>query len=320
MKKIVIATLICAALMVGGSLAYAAMDTSTPEKAAQTCYEHHEFGAEPVDVAKTSDGADVLAQVSWGANDFGWCYLALDRQATKLLRDHTSGSLIYPTPTPEPTPSPAEQTIIDNYPDFYTCAIAGSLDCQHPTLLPQPTPSPAEQTIINNYPDFYTCAITGSLGCQHPTPTPEPEPTETPEETDGPPIGQGNECLTTTGCSFGFFDVPGDLFLKVGIDIAPGKWNSGYEGPGDRSCYAVRLSEEVTTHPNYTDEVDELFGYRRTSWITWFSDLLLVQLPSGRYTDHESVIEKKSTDYVYGPRSFQIEIQPTDYAVIIRHC
>ncbi|WP_419844728.1 hypothetical protein [Candidatus Poriferisocius sp.] len=284
MKRIVIAILVCGALMVGGSLAYAAIDTSTPEKAAQACSEHHGFGAEPVDVAKTSDGSEVLAQVSWGANDFGWCYLILDGQATRLLRDHSSGSLAYSTPTPAPTPSPAEQTIIDNYPTFYACA------------------------------------VTGSRECQHPTPTPVPEPTVTPDETDETPIGQGNECLTTTGCSFSFFDVPGGLFLRVGIDIAPGKWNSDYEGAGERSCYALRLNEKLTTHPNYTDEVDESFGYRRTSWTSWFGDLLLVQLPSGRYTNHESVIERKSTDYVYGPRSFQIEIQPTDYAVIILHC
>ena len=285
MKRIVIVILGCAAFIVGGSLAYAAMDTSMPEKAAQACFEHHEFGAEPVDVAKTSDGAEVLAQVSWGANDHGWCYLALDKQTTKVLRDHASGALAYPTPTSEPTLSPAEQAIIDNYPDFYACAKTGSHDCRHPT-----------------------------------TEAPATEPTATPDEAEEPPKGQGHECLTTTGCSFSFFDVPGSLILRVGIDIAPGKWNSDYEGPGERSCLAVRLNERVTTHPNYTDEVDELFGYRSTSWTTWFSDLLLVQLPSGRYTNHESVIEEKSTDYVYGPSSFQIEIQPTDYAVIIRHC
>lgn len=87
-----------------------------------------------------SSGAEVLAQVSWGANDYGLCYLVLDGQATKVLRDHALGSLTYPTPTPEPTPSPAEQAIIDNYPDYYTCAIAGSRDCQHPP--PEPTAEP----------------------------------------------------------------------------------------------------------------------------------------------------------------------------------
>lgn len=143
-----------------------------------------------------------------------------------------------------------------------------------------------------------------------------PEPVSAPEQS----AAYGHSCLVTDGCSFSYFGVPGGRPLKVNTDIAPGKWNSDYEGPGDNSCHAVRLSAAVTSHPNYTDEVNTLHGVEFSAWTTWFSDLLLVQQPSGRYTEHESVIEHKNTDYVYGPRQFQIEIKPTDYAVIITYC
>lgn len=49
------------------------------------CFEHHRFGAEPVDVAKTADRQTVLARLSWGF-DSGICFLALDSAAIDTLR------------------------------------------------------------------------------------------------------------------------------------------------------------------------------------------------------------------------------------------
>ena len=54
--------------------------------AAQRCFEHHKFGAQPVDVAKTTDRQTVLAQVSWGYHDAIGCYLTLDAAALAALR------------------------------------------------------------------------------------------------------------------------------------------------------------------------------------------------------------------------------------------
>lgn len=56
------------------------------QSAAQRCFEHHNFGAQPVDVAKTADGSAVLAQTSWNWHDAIGCYLSLDQQALATLR------------------------------------------------------------------------------------------------------------------------------------------------------------------------------------------------------------------------------------------
>ncbi len=66
-------------------------DTSeiTPE-AAQSCSQHHGFGAAPVDIAKTEDLSEVLAQAQWGYNaQIGICYLVLDEGALAILRGHS---------------------------------------------------------------------------------------------------------------------------------------------------------------------------------------------------------------------------------------
>ena len=55
--------------------------------AAALCSQHHGFGAQPVDVAKTADGTRVLAQVQWGYSaPGGFCYLVLDDDAVDTLR------------------------------------------------------------------------------------------------------------------------------------------------------------------------------------------------------------------------------------------
>ena len=54
--------------------------------ASRRCFEHHRFGAEPVDVAKTADGQTVLARLNWGRNESIGCYLALDSSAINTLR------------------------------------------------------------------------------------------------------------------------------------------------------------------------------------------------------------------------------------------
>ncbi len=50
------------------------------------CFEHHRFGAEPVDVAKTADNQTALARLSWGYDDSIGCFLAFDAAAVNTLR------------------------------------------------------------------------------------------------------------------------------------------------------------------------------------------------------------------------------------------
>ena len=54
--------------------------------AAQRCFEHHRFGAQPVDIAKSADGQTVLARGQSGWHDSIGCYLTLDDTALTTLR------------------------------------------------------------------------------------------------------------------------------------------------------------------------------------------------------------------------------------------
>ena len=64
----------------------AAAQGGSEPTAAQRCFEHHKFGAQPVDVAKSADRQTVLAQVSWGYHDAIGCYLTLDDTALAALQ------------------------------------------------------------------------------------------------------------------------------------------------------------------------------------------------------------------------------------------
>ena len=54
--------------------------------AADRCFGVHRFGQQPVDVAKSGDGSQVLAQARWGYHDSIGCYLVLDDTAVGVLR------------------------------------------------------------------------------------------------------------------------------------------------------------------------------------------------------------------------------------------
>ena len=71
------------------------------QSVAERCFERHQFGAQPVDVAKTADGQTVLAQTSWGYHDSIGCYLSLDDSALAALRA---------APPPQELPSAATQS------------------------------------------------------------------------------------------------------------------------------------------------------------------------------------------------------------------
>ena len=66
--------------------ATAAAQGGSEPTAAQRCFEHHKFGAQPVDVAKSADRQTVLAQVSWGYHPSIGCYLTLDDTALATLQ------------------------------------------------------------------------------------------------------------------------------------------------------------------------------------------------------------------------------------------
>ena len=58
------------------------------DTATDRCSEYHRFGAQPVDIAKTTDLSRVLARASWGYTS-GICYLTLDAAAIGILRANT---------------------------------------------------------------------------------------------------------------------------------------------------------------------------------------------------------------------------------------
>ena len=61
-------------------------DDTGDNASAQQCFAAHQFGAQPVDVAKTADGQTVLAQLNWGHHESIGCYLTLDQAALGVLQ------------------------------------------------------------------------------------------------------------------------------------------------------------------------------------------------------------------------------------------
>ena len=60
--------------------------TEPEEDAATRCFAKHEFGAQPVDVAKSADKTTVLAQLSWGFHESIGCFLTIDEAALATLQ------------------------------------------------------------------------------------------------------------------------------------------------------------------------------------------------------------------------------------------
>ena len=86
LRLLVCMAVLAAGLAVGGGSPAAVAQSGNPQSVAQRCFEHHKFGAQPVDVAKAADGQTVLAQTSWNWHDAIGCYLTLDDSALAVLR------------------------------------------------------------------------------------------------------------------------------------------------------------------------------------------------------------------------------------------
>ena len=95
-------TAIAAVLIATAGLGVAGTGTALAVSAAEVCSDHHDFGLEPVPVAKTADGATELARVQWRWNESIGCYLSLDNQAISTLRAHAA-ELTPPTATSDET-------------------------------------------------------------------------------------------------------------------------------------------------------------------------------------------------------------------------
>ena len=78
--------LVLAMAVLAMATAAVSAEAHADERAAALCSEHHKFGAQPVDVAKTTDGQTILAQVSWGHHPSIGCYLVLNDDAAAALR------------------------------------------------------------------------------------------------------------------------------------------------------------------------------------------------------------------------------------------
>ena len=121
-------------------------------------------------------------------------------------------------------------------------------------------------------------------------------------------LGYGFSCLIEPGCNPNYFDVPTNQALRVGVDIAPGKWRSRFPSiNGD--CTMVALTESVTEHSD--------FPGLNVEWSGWERDLLLIPQPDGSLQRHPSVREWVFNDWVYADRRATLNVLGTDYAVII---
>lgn len=95
------------ALTEGGPVA---AQGQSQQSAAERCFERHQFGAQPVDAAKTADGQTVLAQTSWRYHDSIGCYLVLDDTALATLRTAHTDTGTTPDDPDDPPPDPTETT------------------------------------------------------------------------------------------------------------------------------------------------------------------------------------------------------------------
>ena len=107
---------------------------AAPTDASRRCFEHHKFGENPVDVAKTADGQTVLARLSWGYHSTFGCYLVLDDTALTTLR-----ATAQPDPTPITDETNSDDSDTDDVPidtgtpltdpQFTTIAAGSSHSC-----------------------------------------------------------------------------------------------------------------------------------------------------------------------------------------------
>ena len=145
--------------------------------------------------------------------------------------------------------------------------------------------------------------------------TPTSQPTQDPTSTvRQSAAGYGQQCLTTTGCSLEYFDVPTDQFLEVGVDIAPGKWNLKR---GSTSCFAYRFNAAIDSHPFYG--VDK--GNRDSvgnDYHSEFRQRFLIQQPSGEYRWHPAVIAEYLFSGVEWPDFPTFAIEESDYMVVVK--
>ncbi|WP_420433034.1 hypothetical protein [Candidatus Poriferisocius sp.] len=206
----------CRAILVVASLGAVAAVPAGPAvsqggaepSAAQRCFEHHKFGAQPVDAAKAADGQTVLAQVNWGYHDSIGCYLTLDDTALATLRAAPAPKNL---PTAETEASrqcfehhkfgqrPVDvakttdrQTVLARlswgYHDSIGCYL--TLDDTALTTLrtnaqPEPTPDPTVNPTPEPTPDPTV----------NPTPEPTPDPTPEPTPIPASKTGTGSDIV-----------------------------------------------------------------------------------------------------------------------------
>lgn len=181
----------------------------------------------------------------------------------------------------------------------------------------------AQESLLN----VYRCQFEVDVdvvpgGCRNGKPATDRTPSS--EATQGPTnpsptvsesaAGYGQACLTTTGCSLEFFDVPTNQFLEVGEDIAPGKWNLKR---GETYCRVYRFNTAIDSHPFYG------LGNRNRSsvgadYLHEFRPRFLVQQPSGDYRWHPAVIAEHDFSGIQWPDVPTFTIEVSDYIVMVK--
>ena len=188
MKKLLVAAL--AMLMVLPGAALVSGPAAAAQPAADRCSAVHQFGATPVPVAKTADGATVLAHVEWGYDPSIGCYLSLDQNAVTTLRADAIAFTLPTGPvdsisqrcsavhrfgaTPVPVAKTTDGTGILAYirwlpNDTGDCYLV--LDNQATTVLRASIPEPLPELDVQQNPlsvgTWHSCAIrqTGTVDC-----------------------------------------------------------------------------------------------------------------------------------------------------------
>ena len=200
-------------------------------EASQRCFEHHQFGQRPVDVAKTADKQTVLARLSWGHHNTIGCYLTLDNAALATLRTAAA------TPTPDP---PADTYTAIAAGDWHSCAIRpdGTIACWGDNEHGQ-TDTPQGRYTAITAGSVHSCAIRpdGTVACWGDN---EHGQTDTPEgRYTAIAAGFRHSCAISTNETIACWGLN-----SSGRADAPEGWYTAIAAGGAHSC-AIKADETI---------------------------------------------------------------------------
>ena len=257
--------LLATALVVVGP---AAAQDEGHQSVAQRCFEHHKFGRQPVDVAKSADGQTVLAQVSWNWHDIIGCYLTLDEEAVVALQAAPPRPSLPGAATDasrrcfahhkfgerpvEVAKSADRQTVLARLSWGYHGAIGCYLtldDAALTTLRTAAQPDPTAEPTIEPTPD--------------PTPSPTADPTPDPTDDDSDILAAEAEMARLVN------------ELRQSLGLAPLAYNTDVARVARKWSQTMRNTGEFVHNPIYASQYPP--GWRLAGEnIAWVSGLTLL--------------------------------------------